>query len=61
MLFTYFICSILFIDQSFLNLYLLSQSPGMQHETQIRSEGFQTIGRFPNQIDYNKYITRETT
>jgi len=65
MLFTYLISSLLFIDQSFLNLYLISQSihnqTGTQLETQIRYVGFQTIGRFPNQLNYNEYIQKETT
>ena len=65
MLFTYLISLLLLIDQGLFNLLIISQSlhnqTGTQTETQIRYVGFQTIGRFPNQLDYNEYIQRETT
>ena len=65
MLFTYLISLLLLIDQGLFNLLIISQSlhnqAGTQTETQIRYVGFQTIGRFPNQLDYNEYIQRETT
>ena len=56
---------LLVIDQGLLNILIISQSihnqTGTQPETQIRYVGFQTIGRFPNQLDYNEYIQKETT
>ena len=62
MLFTYLISLLLFIDQSFLNLYLISQSnhnqTRTQTETQIRYVGFQTNDSILDKIDYNEYITR---
>ena len=61
LLFTYLISLLLLIDQGLFNLLIISQSPGTQTETQIRYVGFQTIGRFPNQLDYNEYIQKETT
>ena len=65
MLFTYLISLLLLIDQGLFNLLIISQSlhnqTGTQTETQIRYVGFQTIGRFPNQLDYNEYIQKETT
>ena len=65
MLFTYLLSLLLLIDQSLFNLLLISQSlhnrARTQPETQLRYVGFETIGRFPDQIDYNKYIQKETT
>jgi len=52
---------LLFIDQGLFNLLIISQSQRTQLETQIRYVGFQTNDSILDKIDYNKYITRETT
>ncbi len=65
MLFTYLISFILLIDQGLFNLLIVSQSihnqTGTQLETQMSYVGFQTIGSISDEIDYNKYITKEAT
>ena len=65
MLFTYLISFILLIDQGLFNLLIISQSlhnqARTQTETQLRYVGFETIGSKAAEMDYNKYITRETT
>jgi len=66
MLFTYLISLLLIIDQGLFNLLIISQSIHSQQGrsytgTQMRYVGFDTLGSFPNQMDYNKYIQRETT
>ena len=58
---TYLICLLLLIDQGLFNLLIVSQSIHNQARTQTRYVGFETIGRFPDQMDYNKYITRKET
>ena len=58
---TYFLMLLLLIDQGLFNLLIISQSIHSQQgrrdaETQMRYVGFQTIGSFPDQLAYNKYI-----
>ena len=61
---TYLICLLLLIDQGLFNLLIISQSIHSQQGrrdagTQLRYVGFQTIGSFPDQMAYNKYIQRK--
>jgi len=63
---TNLIAFILLIDQGLFNLLIISQSIHSQQGrsytgTQMRYVGFQTIGRFPDQLGYTRYIQKEPT